>query len=636
MEKPNIENIDSPSALRALPEEILPEICSQLREKIIERLSVNPGHFASSMGAVEIAVALHYVFNTPEDRIVWDVGHQSYPHKLLTGRMKAFSTLRTYGGLSGFPNPKESPYDSFMAGHAGNSISAALGMAIADLITPGHENRKTVAVIGDASISCGLAFEGLNNASTNRNNLLIVLNDNEMSIDDNVGALHRYLSKINTSRRYNDIRDRLYRILRRKGMVTETGRGRLLRFNNSIKALISGNQNIFEGLNIRYFGPFDGHDIHGLVRILREIKDMEGPRILHLKTVKGKGFPEAEKNPASWHAPGRFDPKTGSREKTDSSVPCIPKWQDVFGHTLVELADSDPDVVGITAAMPSGTSMQEMLSKYPERTFDVGISEGHAVTFAGGLAVAGKKPFVAIYSSFLQRAYDNIINDVAIQGLPVTFCIDRAGIVGEDGVTHHGMFDIPALRTVPGISIASPMDEDSLRALMYSSLEFDTPLVIRYPRGKATRTEWRTPFHKIQKGKGRIMRTSPSGTPALLTLGPLGNDISEILDTLESEGIKATHVDMIWAKPLDVELLGKIVEEHKEIITVEDGSVSGGFGSAVSEAISDMGIKARITKLGVPDRWIEHGSVEQLRSDCGFDRQSIADTIRNIAGEKDR
>lgn len=625
------ESIPSLDRLRNLPVEKLPEVCKILRSKIIERLSTNPGHFASSMGAVEITVALHYVFDTPADHIVWDVGHQAYSHKLLTNRAEEFSTLRTLGGISGFPSPMESPYDSFIAGHAGNSISAALGMAIADLNTPGRENRKSVAVIGDASISSGLAFEGLNNASNNRNNLLIILNDNNMSIDDNVGALHRYLSEINTSKRYNNIRDKIYKSLKRKGIVDESGRGRVLRFNNSLKALISGDQNIFEGLNIRYFGPFDGHDVVKIVHLLREIKEMKGPRILHLKTVKGKGFIQAETDPATWHAPGKFNPETGERSASKAKEgPSIPNWQNVFGETLVELADNDKSIVAITAAMPSGTSVIEMLKKYPDRTFDVGISEGHAVTFAGGLAAEGKHPFVAIYSSFLQRGYDNIIHDVAIQGLPVTFCIDRAGIVGEDGVTHHGLFDIAYLRVIPGLSIASPMDEETLRNLMFTGSRMNSPLAIRYPRGKAFRSNWHTPMKEIPAGKGRIITEPEDSEIAILTIGPSGAVAKEISEELSNEDIHISVYDMIWVKPLDKALLKIAASKNKHIITIEDGVASGGFGSAVLEALNEEGISIPLTRLGTPDRWVNHGTVDQLKHSCGFDKEGIINTIRII------
>lgn len=622
-----LEGIDFPSDLRKKSEADLEDICKGLREEIIKTLSTNPGHFASSMGAVELTVALHYVYNTPQDRIVWDVGHQAYAHKLLTGRRSGFGTLRKKGGLSGFPAPWESEYDTFTAGHASNSISAALGMAIADGLTPANEHCKTVAVIGDASISGGLAFEGLNNASNNNNNLLIILNDNDMSIDDNVGALHRYLSKMTTSAGYNRMRYRAYNFLKRHKMVSEKGKGRLIRFTNSVKSLISRRQNIFEGLNIRYFGPIDGHDVRNLVKVLREIKDMQGPRLLHICTVKGKGFEPAELDPSTWHAPGKFDPTTGIRAQSNPGPKPL-KWQDVFGKTLVELADTHEEVVGITAAMPSGTSMNLMLDKYPLRTYDVGISEGHAVTFAGGLAVAGKHPFVAIYSSFLQRAYDSIIHDVAIQHLPVTFCIDRAGLVGDDGVTHHGLFDMAYLSVLPGMSVASPMDEKTLRNLMYSSLQWSGPVAIRYPRGEAVNVDWHSPFEYIEPGKGRELIPVKQGCIAVLSIGPIGNDVARVIRQLETEGINVAHYDMIWLSPMDTSMLKRITECASGLITVEDAYVKGGLGSAVADWLVENNISLKLRKLGVPEgKWIHHGSVAELRHDCGYSIEDIAAAI---------
>ncbi|MCM1005256.1 MAG: 1-deoxy-D-xylulose-5-phosphate synthase [Prevotella sp.] len=627
-----LEGINLPEDLRNFEVDKLPQVCEDLRDLIIKTLSSNPGHFASSMGTVELTVALHYVFNTPKDRIVWDVGHQSYAHKLLTGRKDRFDTLRKQGGLSGFPNPKESEYDTFTAGHASNSISAALGMAIADRLTPENHDRKTVAVIGDASISGGLAFEGLNNASNNDNNLLIILNDNDMSIDNNVGALHRYLSKMSTSAGYNRMRYRAYKFMKRHRIINERGRKRIIRFTNSVKSLISHRQNIFEGLNIRYFGPIDGHNIQNLVKVLNEIKDMEGPRLLHICTVKGKGYAPAEKNPTTWHAPGKFNPETGERNKPVSG-PHPLKWQEVFGNTLVELAETHPQVVGITAAMLSGTSMNLMMEKFPERTFDVGISEGHAVTFAGGLAAAGKHPFVAIYSSFLQRAYDNIIHDVCIQGLPVTFCIDRAGVVGDDGVTHHGLFDMAYLSVIPGLSIASPMDEATLRNLMYSSLSYASPTAIRYPRGEAVSVNWQSPMQQIENGRGRCLSKPCPGSVAILSIGPVGNDVQQAVELLSKEGIAVAHYDMIWLKPLDINLLQSAVKAGvKAFITVEDASVRGGLGSAVSEWLKQNYPDLPIIKLGVSDhKWVHHGTVSQLRSECNYDVRAIVDAVKNLS-----
>ena len=624
---PLLSNVNSAADLRKLPVDKLPQICHEIREFIIANLSVNPGHFASSMGAVDLIVALHFVYDTPNDRLVWDVGHQAYAHKIITGRKDAFHTQRTLGGISGFPNPLESECDTFIAGHAGNSISAALGMAIADKMTPGHENRKTVAIVGDASISGGLAFEGLNNASNHPNNLLIVLNDNDMSIDNNVGALHSYLSDLTTSAGYNRWRNKMAGFFRKKGILTENRKRAIIRFSNSVKSLVSKKQNIFEGLNIRYFGPIDGHDVVKLVKVFREIKDMEGPRIIHLCTVKGKGYKPAEENPTIWHAPGKFNPENGERaSKKNEGQP--PLWQEVFGQTLVELAKEDKAVVGITAAMPTGTSMIHLFNEMPDRAFDVGISEGHAVTFAGGLAAGGKKPFVAIYSSFLQRAYDNIIHDVAIQGLSVTFCIDRAGIVGEDGVTHHGLFDLAYLNCIPGMSIASPADEATMRNLMHTALSFNAPLAIRYPRGKATKPDWKSTMTDIKPGKGRVVRELPGAQTAILTLGPTLHDAIKAAEELGKEGVKADVYDMIWMKPLDGEILQKVAKCYKNVVTVEDGSLIGGFGAAVSEALRIDGNGINVVSLGVPDNWVTHGSVEQLKHLCGYDKEAIVSAVK--------
>lgn len=622
-----LNHIDNPEQLRQLPADRLPDLCREIRDYMIENLSQNPGHFGSSMGAVEIIVALHYVFNTPRDRIVWDVGHQAYAHKLLTGRRDQFPDQRKEGGISGFPFPNESKYDTFVCGHAGNSISAALGMAIADMNTPGNEDRKTIAVVGDSSISNGLAFEGLNNASNNPNNLLIILNDNDMSIDLPVGAMHRYLSDMTTSASYNRVRYKLYNIFKKYGLVNDKKKGLLLRFNNAIKSLVSEHQNIFEGLNIRYFGPFDGHDVGKMVKVLNEIKDMKGPRILHLRTVKGKGYKAAEEDPRIWHAPGNFNPETGQRLCPPATTPL---WQEVFGETLCEIAETNPDIVGISAAMLSGTSMSEMMKNFPERTFDVGISEGHAVTFAGGMAAAGKKPFVAIYSSFLQRAFDNIIHDVCIQGLPVVFCIDRGGLVGEDGVTHHGFFDIAYLRMIPGISIAAPMDISSLQRLMKTAENAKTPMAIRYPRGKASGESETDGLLPMTIGEGRTVFKTEGAKIAILSIGVIGNEAIHAAKELRGEGICIDVYDMIWAKPLDGKLLKSISENYGGIIMVEDGVVKGGFGSAVSEWLAENDIKILTKNLGIPDKWIYHGKVEQLRDKCGFDFKGIKESARQM------
>ena len=625
---PFLSHIDSPSDLRKLSPDKLPEVCADIRQFLIDSLSVNPGHFASGMGAVEITVALHYVFNTPYDRIVWDVGHQAYGHKLLTGRRDKFYTNRKLGGLSGFPNPSESEYDTFSAGHASNSISAALGMAISSMLKNESPRRNVVAVIGDASISGGLAFEGINNAANVRNNLLIVLNDNDMSIDRNVGSLNGYLAHLTTSRRYNTFRYKLYRLLRKLHIVDDRSKGVLQRFGNSLKTFVAGEQNIFDGLNIRYFGPFDGHDVCRLVTVLNDIKDMEGPRILHICTKKGKGYAPAEKDPTTWHAPGKFNPLTGEREKP-SPGPHPPKYQDVFGETITELAKENKKIIGITAAMPSGTSMSMMQKAFPDRVFDVGISEGHAVTFAGGLAKEGWQPFCAIYSSFLQRGYDHIIHDVAIQHLPVTFCIDRAGLVGEDGVTHHGCYDLAYLRSIPGMTIASPSNEMMLRNLMFTAQETNHgPFAIRYPRGAGKNVDWKQPMKSMTIGKGR--KICDGKDVAVVSIGPVAYDVQAAISQVAEKGVNAAHYDMIFLKPIDEQLLTEIAELNCPIITVEDASVIGGLGSTVVEWLNEHGYDRHVVRLGIPDKFIAQGTVAELRHLCGFDAESIADNILKV------
>lgn len=623
---PLLSAIDSPADLRKLDVAMLPKVCEELRRFMVHFLSSNPGHFASSMGAVEINVALHYVFDTPNDRLVWDVGHQAYAHKILTGRRDRFCENRTMGGLSGFPNPSESPYDTFMAGHASNSISAALGMSIASELK--GEQRKIVAVIGDASISGGLAFEGLNNVSAHPNNMLIVLNDNDMSIDENVGALSAYMTKLTTSKRYNNIRYKLYQFLRRRHIITDKGKGLVLRFNNAMKSLLSGQQNIFEGLNIRYFGPFDGHDVVQLVKTFRDVKDMTGPKIVHLHTRKGKGYKPAEENPAVWHAPGKFNEETGERIVGDTSGKPL-KYQDVFGHTLVQLAKQNDRVVGITAAMPSGTSMSMLQEAMPERTFDVGISEGHAVTFSGGLAKDGMHPFCAIYSSFLQRGFDHIIHDVAIQHLPVTFCIDRAGLVGEDGVTHHGAYDLAYLSCIPGLTVSAPMDEHYLRHLMYTSqLEGKGPFAIRYPRGGGVNVDWECEMKELPVGKGR--RLADGEQLAVLSIGTIGNEVQQALAMLKEKGIFVAHYDMIFLKPIDQAILEEVAAKYRHVITVEDGTVVGGLGSRVAQWMASRPQAPRITMLGIPDEFVHQGTVAQLKAQCGIDAASIFHSIESI------
>lgn len=624
---PLLAKIDSPADLKKLDIDELPAVCAELRKFIVHELSENPGHFASSMGAVEIAVALHYVFNTPDDRLVWDVGHQAYPHKILTGRRDRFSTNRKMGGLSGFPNPSESEYDTFQAGHASNSISAALGMSIASELQA-NPDRRVVAVIGDASISGGLAFEGINNASIHKNNLLIVLNDNDMSIDRPVGALGEYMTKLSTSKSYNDFRYKTYQFMRKHHIIGDSGKGVVLRFNNAMKSLLTGQQNIFEGLNIRYFGPFDGHDVKKLVKTFRDIKDMTGPKLIHLHTVKGKGYEPAEKDPTTWHAPGKFDEDTGERIKGSSTGKPL-KFQDVFGKSLVELANDDQNIVAITAAMPSGTSVSMMQEAYPRRTFDVGISEGHAVTFAGGLAREGLRPFVAIYSAFLQRAYDSIINDVSIARLPVTFCLDRAGLVGEDGVTHHGLFDLAFMRAIPGMIVTAPMDEHTLRNLMYTAQRrVEGPFSIRYPRGAGKMVDWHNEMQELPLGKGRKLHDGKG--VAILSIGTIGTNVAEACESLHEQGIDVGHYDMIFLKPIDEEILEEVVKNYDKIITVEEGTTCGGLGGAVAEWLTERGIAARLVRLGVPDTFVDQGTVKQLHELCHLDAASIEQEVKKL------
>lgn len=623
---PLLGKIDSPVDLRKLKVAELPKVCAELRQFIIEALSENPGHFASSMGAVEITVALHYALNTPYDRIVWDVGHQAYSHKLLTGRRDEFHTNRKFNGLSGFPNPEESEYDSFIAGHASNSISAGLGMAVASRLND-EVKRNVVAVIGDASIGGGMAFEGINNASINANNLLIILNDNDMAIDESVGAIGDYMAHINTSPSYNRIRYKVYKFLKKLHLIDDKHKGLILRFNNSLKALITNQQNIFEGLNIRYFGPFDGHDVERIVHVLNDIKDMDGPRILHLRTKKGKGFETAEKDPAVWHAPGKFDSETGEIKKSAGNGTL--KYQDVFGNTLLELAEKNKNIVGVTAAMPSGTSMSILQNTYPERSFDVGIAEGHAVTFSAGLAKDGLKPYCAIYSTFLQRAYDSIINDVAILKLPVVFCIDRAGLVGEDGVTHQGAFDLAYMRCVPNMIVSAPIDEHWLRNLMYTAQSREIgPMSIRYPRGNGNLTDWKNELKMVEIGKGQ--KLADGETVVVLSIGTVGNKVKSVINELKSEGINVAHYDMVFLKPLDEDILNEVGANYSAVVTVEDGTIVGGLGSAVIEWFNNHDYNVKVRKIGIPDEFIPHGTVPELFKLCGMDNETIKNTILSL------
>lgn len=613
-----LNKINGVEDLRKLSIDQLPLLCKELRSDIVNELSVNPGHLASSLGVVEITVALHYVMNTPEDRIVWDVGHQAYGHKILTGRRESFCTNRKLGGLRPFPSPLESPFDTFACGHASNSISAALGMAVAAKGT----KRHVVAVIGDGAMSGGLAYEGLNNVSSSPNDLLIILNDNNMSIDRSVGGMKQLLLSLNTNETYNRWRFKASNWLKGKGYLRDDRRNGLIRLGNAAKSAISGQQNIFEGMNIRYFGPFDGHDVKEIVRLLRQLKDMKGPKLLHLHTQKGHGYKPAEKQATIWHAPGKFNPDTGERLTTDTTdMP--PKFQDVFGETLLELAKQNPHIVGVTPAMPSGCSMNIMMKEMPDRVFDVGIAEGHAVTFSGGMAKDGLQPFCNIYSAFSQRAYDNVIHDVALLNLPVVLCLDRAGLVGEDGPTHHGAFDIAALRPVPNLTIASPMDETELRKMMFTAqLPGKGTFVIRYPRGRGSVVDWRCPFEEIAVGKGRCLREGSD--VAVLSFGPLGVEVQKaISDTT----LSVAHYDMRFVKPLDEELLDEVGRKFKRIVTVEDGSREGGFGSAVLEWMSDHGYTPQVKRLGLPDRFVEHGTVAELQKITGIDAESIKKAV---------
>lgn len=628
MEQDNLgllSQIHYPTDLRKLSIDQLPEVCRQLRQDIIEEVSVNPGHFASSLGVVEITVALHYVFNTPEDRIVWDVGHQAYGHKILTGRREAFSTNRKLNGIRPFPTPLESEYDTFTCGHASNSISAALGMAVAAKKT-GRDDRHVVAVIGDGSMSGGLAFEGLNNASSTPNDLLIILNDNDMSIDRAVGGMEQYLLNLDTNETYNKIRFKASQWLHAKGYLTDNRRKGIIRLNNAIKSALSHQQNIFEGMNIRYFGPFDGHDIKEVVRMLRQLKNMKGPKLLHLHTTKGKGYEPAEKAATVWHAPGKFDPKTGERILPDTTNQ-PPKYQEVFGKTLLELARQNPAIVGVTPAMPTGCSMNIMMKEMQDRVFDVGIAEGHAVTFSGGMAKDGLIPFCNIYSSFAQRAYDNIIHDLAILNLPVVLCLDRAGLVGEDGSTHHGAFDLAALRPIPNLTIASPMNEHELRKLMFTAqLPGKGTFVIRYPRGNGVTCDWQCAFEEIAVGTGR--RLADGDQLAVLTLGPIAYEAQK---AIAQSGLSVAHYDMRFLKPLDNDLLHEVGKRFKHIVTIEDGVCNGGLGTAVLEWMNDHGYQPKIVRMGLPDtEFIEHGAVPELYKICGIDAGSIRETMLQL------
>ena len=632
-----LNNIDSPKDLRKIPVDQLPEVCRELRDDIVKELSVNPGHLASSLGVTELTVALHYVYDTPYDRIVWDVGHQAYGHKILTGRRDNFCTNRKLHGICPFPNPAESEYDTFTCGHASNSISAALGMAVAaqreqEMAREGDNakeipTRHVVAVIGDGAMSGGLAFEGLNNVSSSPNDLLIILNDNNMSIDHSVGGMKQYLLNLTTNESYNHWRDKAAKWMFSKGILNDSRKKAIIRLNNSIKSLISEQQNIFEGLNIRYFGPVYGHDVKELVRVLNQLKNMRGPKLLHIHTVKGKGYETAEHEATIWHAPGKFDADTGKRIKgNEENLP--PKFQDVFGETIVELAKQNPKIMGVTPAMPTGCSLNKLMEAMPERAFDVGIAEGHAVTFSGGMAKDGLIPFCNIYSAFAQRSYDNIIHDVAILDLPVVLCLDRAGLVGEDGATHHGAFDMAALRPVPNLTISAPMNEHELRRLMFTAqLPGKGAFVIRYPRGRGVLVDWRCPLEEVEVGKGR--KLSEGDDIAILSIGTVGNNVQKAICNLNVKKSVA-HYDMRFLKPLDEDILHEVGKKFRNVITVEDGVRNGGMGSAVMEWFADHDYDVRVKRLGLPDYFVEHGTVAQLQHIVGIDVDGIVQALEKI------
>ncbi|RLD66849.1 MAG: 1-deoxy-D-xylulose-5-phosphate synthase [Bacteroidetes bacterium] len=628
LKKEFLKNIESPLDLKKLDIEDLPQVSDELRQFIIDIVSTNPGHFGASLGVVELTVALHYVYNTPYDRLVWDVGHQAYGHKILTGRRDNFHTNRKYKGISGFPNRFESEYDAFGVGHSSTSISAALGMAVAAKMK-GETDRNIVAVIGDGSMTAGLAFEGLNNGGIENSNLLVILNDNHMAIDPNVGALNEYLLDITTSKSYNKIKDEIWNMLGKLKKFGPNTQAFIQKIENGIKSALLKQSNMFEALNFRYFGPVDGHDVKYLVSVLSDLKDIPGPKLLHVLTKKGKGFKQAELNQTVWHAPGLFDKKTGELLNVKSDKKEAPKFQDVFGHTIVELAEKNTKIIGVTPAMPSGSSLNIMMKKMPDRAFDVGIAEQHAVTFSAGLAADGMIPFCNIYSTFMQRAYDQVIHDVALQKLNVVFCLDRGGLVGDDGATHHGAFDLAYMRCIPNIIVSSPMDEEELRNLMYTAqLPDKGTFVIRYPRGKGVMPEWRTEFNEISIGKARTIKEG--GDVAILSIGAIGNELRKIYDRLEEENINIAHYDMRFVKPIDEELLHKTFKKFNKIITLEDGAVVGGFGSAVLEFMNKNNYTAKIKRLGIPDNFIEHGTQQELYKECGYDAESIYQEIKRI------
>ncbi len=625
-----LKTINSPADLRKLDRAQLPELCKELRKFIVDNVSVYGGHFGASLGVVEMTVAMHYVFNTPEDQVVWDVGHQAYGHKILTGRKENFHTNRVYKGISGFPKRSESEYDAFGVGHSSTSISAALGMAVASKYK-GDKNRQHIAVIGDGAMTAGMAFEAMNHAGVSNSNLLIVLNDNCMSIDPNVGALKDYLTDVRTSKTYNKVKSEVWKILGKVSKFGPDARSIIANVEKSIKSYLLKHSNLFEALNLRYFGPVDGHDIDFLVSVFEDLKKIPGPKLLHCVTTKGKGYALAEKDQTKWHAPGKFDSLTGEIVKSILVSPQAPKYQDVFGNTIVELAEKNEKIMGITPAMPSGSSLNIMMEKMPDRAFDVDIAEQHAVTFSAGLATRGLTPFCNIYSTFMQRAYDQVIHDVCIQKLNVVFCLDRAGFAGADGATHHGAYDIAYMRCVPNMIVSSPMNESELRNLMYTAqLPDKGPFTIRYPRGKGVMPEWKTPFKEIEIGKGRVINEGEE--VVILTLGHIGNHAVEAINQMQAEGVSIAHYDMRFAKPLDAQLLKRAFDNYSKIITVEDGCLQGGFGSAILEWASDNGYHNPVTRLGIPDKLIEHGEQYQLYRECGYDAEGIFDTIKKVLG----
>ncbi|MEN7549585.1 1-deoxy-D-xylulose-5-phosphate synthase [Rapidithrix thailandica] len=626
-----LAQIDSPKDLRAMNKSQLFELCSDLRQFIIDNVSIYGGHFGASLGVVELTVAMHYVFNTPYDRVVWDVGHQAYGHKILTGRKEQFHTNRVYQGLSGFPRRAESEYDAFGVGHSSTSISAALGMAISSKLK--NEDRQHIAVIGDGAMTAGLAFEGMNHAGVSDSNLLIVLNDNCMSIDPNVGALKDYLTDITTSHIYNKVKDDVWHLLGKISKIGPTAQQLVSRVEHMMKSALLSHSNLFESLNLRYFGPVDGHDVNHLVDIMEDMKNIPGPKLLHCVTVKGKGFAPAEKDQTKWHAPGKFDKITGEIKKKTFDAPQAPKYQVVFGETLVELAEKNEKIVGITPAMPSGSSMNIMMNKIPERAFDVGIAEQHAVTLSAGMAAEGMIPFCNIYSSFMQRAYDQVIHDVCIQNLPVNFCLDRAGFAGADGATHHGAYDLAYMRCIPNIIIASPMNEAELRNLMFTAQlpRNEGAFCIRYPRGQGIMPDWRTSMEEVGIGKGQKIQDGEE--VAILTIGHIGNYAVEACEILAKEGVHPAHYDMRFVKPLDEELLHEVFSKFDKVITVEDGCIMGGFGSAVLEFMADHGYQAKVERLGIPDSVIEQGEQIELQKEAGFDPESIAKAVTQLIGE---